>query len=160
MIADIPEWMNQSIPYITCPSSGGITQPLWKFVEVGSKSALRLPEEQKLHAFGTLKKNWDRRGSLPPTATSIAIARGWLPPLRDIAQSTGFAWRTPHMSVSESGEITFEWWRGERKITLYFGDHAPEYVKVWGPHIFDQMEAGNMMSSDSFQPLWLWLNAA
>ena len=160
MIADSPAWLYDDIPYIACPSSSAVSQPLRSFIELGSKSALLSPEELKLTALGGLKSNWDLRGSPAPMVGAVQMALQWLPALRDSAQRSGFPWKMPHLSASEAAEITFEWWHAEKKITLYFGDDVPEYVKVWGPHIFDQMESGTMVSSDSFRLLWLWLNAA
>src|ERR1043166_935617 len=96
---DVPPWMNENTPHITCPWSSGVTsfEPWRMFIEVGSKSALRSAEEQKLEALSGLKQNWDLRGSPPPAAAAIAAAREWLPPLRDAARLSGFSWRAPHV---------------------------------------------------------------
>jgi hypothetical protein len=156
-----PPWINENTPYITCPWSSGVTsfEPWRMFVEAGSSSAQRSAEEQKLDALNSLKENWDLRGSPPPASAAVAAARDWLQPLREAAHLSGSSWRAPHISASDAGEVTFEWWRGARKITVYFGEGAPEYVKVWGPHIIDQMESSKLKSSDAFRALWLWLNA-
>ena len=157
-----PFWPPEARPYVTNVSSGAVTSEatLARYVKSGSGSALRSPEEQRLDVLERLKADWDSCGSPPPTIEATSAARRWLQPLREAAVLGGSPWRTPHMSVSERGEVTFEWWRGDRKVTLYFSERAPEFVKVWGPHIFDQMESGDMLSSDSFAAIWLWLNAA
>jgi hypothetical protein len=162
VIAHTLPWPPQALPYLTLVSSGAVTaeETLAKYVKKGSGSALRSPEEQKLSLLESLKPNWDSRGSPAPAAEAISAARKWLQPLHYAAACSGSPWRAPHISSSDAGEIVFEWWRAQRKVTLYFNNRAPEYLKVWGPHIFDQMESGEIWSSDSFGALWLWLNAA
>jgi hypothetical protein len=157
-----PCWPPQASPYITIVSSAAVTgeETLRTYVRSGSGSSLQSPEEQRLNVLENLKADWDLRGSAPPSQEAVSAAREWLPPLIEAATLSGFPWRAPHMSVSEGGEVTFEWWSGDRKVTLYFSEGAPEFVKVWGPHIFDQMESGDILSSDSFLAIWHWLNAA
>jgi hypothetical protein len=157
-----PVWPPQALPYVMYVSSGAVTgdETLARYLKSGSGSALRSPEEQRLDLLQNLKTNWDFRGSPPPAADAISGARKWLQPLRAVTVLSGSPWRAPHISASDAGEVVFEWWRGDRKITLYFNDGPPEYLKVWGPHIFDQMESGEILSSDYFGALWLWLNAA
>ena len=107
-------------------------------------------------------KPWHKtlRGSAAPTAEAVRSAREWLRKLARAADSSGAAWAPPHISASEDGAVTFEWWRADRKITLYFSDAAPEFLKVWGPHIFEEMESGTLGTFDTYRDLWLWLHAA
>lgn len=131
------------------------------YFHTGSASAQRPVEFRKLDRLAVLAPDWDGRGSEPPTARAIQGARFWLQHLWDTAASTGKPWTTPHLTASGSGELAFEWWRGNRKITIYFGDGpTPEFLKVWGPHIEDEMESGELDSTDAFRALWVWLNAA
>jgi hypothetical protein len=81
----------------------------------------------------------------------------WLADLYDLAQLAG-TWSAPHVSLSEAGEVTFEWWHGERKLTLYFGADHVEAIKVWGTHIDDEMQHLEDMSVDTFPALWAWLH--
>jgi hypothetical protein len=156
-----PFWPPATSPYVMSVYSGTATgqETIAQYVKRGSGSSLLPPEEEQLASFENLRPNWDSRGSPPPSQKSVSAARQWLQPLRVTSALSASPWRTPHMSVSEMGEVTFEWWHENRKITLYFGEDAPEYVKVWGPHIFDQMESGELLSSESFGNMWAWLNA-
>ena len=56
-------------------------------------------------------------------------------------------------------EIVLEWWKGEKKLAIYASPGAIEYVKVWGPDIFSEMEDGNIENAQDFQSLWRWLTA-
>jgi hypothetical protein len=54
------------------------------------------------------------------------------------------------------GEPVFEWWSGEKKLTIYFQEHSAEYVKVWGSNVHSEMEDGDL---GDFLPLLQWLTA-
>ena len=130
------------------------------YLQGGSTSAFTSIEERRVHALAKPSGTEDPTHDFRPTEVAVLAAQEWLQPLRETAPLAGALWKTPHISASECGEVTFEWWRDDRKVTLYFGGGAPEYVKVWGPDIVHQMESGALQSSDSFRSLWSWLNAA
>ncbi|WP_079415351.1 hypothetical protein [Thiomonas intermedia] len=66
-------------------------------------------------------------------------------------------WLPAHITVPSDGELSFEWWRGQRKLTIYVSSHAAEYIKVWGPHIDTEMEDGILNSGGDLVKIWLWL---
>jgi len=75
------------------------------------------------------------------------------------AQLVGPRWRSPLRNTSPWGEQVFEWWHGERKLTVYFQNTADvEYMKVWGPDVDTEMESGNI-GATAFQDLWRWLHS-
>ncbi|MCK1629675.1 hypothetical protein [Bradyrhizobium sp. 162] len=67
------------------------------------------------------------------------------------------SWSSPHITLSENNEIVFEWWNDHKKITLYFGDDEPEYIKVWGTDIDNEMDSGPLPGGWNLTALWLWL---
>ena len=131
-----------------------------RFTRSGSLSARRWQEEMVLDRLESLQPNWDNRGSLAPSKLTVSVARAWLENLKNAARDAGRAWNQPHISASEDGEVTFEWWKENRKITLYFGGESIEYVKVWGPNIQTEMDTGQVNLADDFRALWTWLNIA
>lgn len=61
-------------------------------------------------------------------------------------------------STSPWGDIVMEWWNEDRKLTFYFRhDGEVEYVKVWGPDIYNDMEDG-IVEPDRISQLQDWLN--
>jgi hypothetical protein len=102
--------------------------------------------------------NWDARGSFAPTSCAIAVARQWLQPLFHATQYAGLPWHPPHITSSEDGEITFEWWQDSRKITVYFSENHAQVLKVWGADIHEEMEEAKLQSTDEFRRLWNWLH--
>ena len=67
------------------------------------------------------------------------------------------SWSSPHITLSENNEVVFEWWNEGKKITLYFGERDPEYIKVWGTDIETEMESGILSDGWTLTSLWLWL---
>lgn len=131
-----------------------------RYTRSGSLIARRWPEEMALDRLESLQPDWDNRGSFAPSKLAVSVARTWLESLKDAARDAGRAWSHPHISASEDGEITFEWWKEDRKITLYFSEESIEYVKVWGPNIQTEMDTGQVGLADDFRALWTWLNTA
>jgi hypothetical protein len=114
--------------------------------------------EEALRQVGYFQANWDGAGSPAPSKRAIFNASTYLPDLYLAARTTVHRWRSPHVSASERGEISFEWWEGTRKLTMYFGDANVEVIKVWGPHIDNDMEEVDLVEAADFGPLWSWLH--
>jgi hypothetical protein len=64
----------------------------------------------------------------------------------------------PYVGLNEAGNVSFEWWDGDKKLTLYIRPDATTYVKSWGPDTENDMDAGNM-SAEDFPRFWTWLRA-
>jgi hypothetical protein len=114
--------------------------------------------EAQLRRIGEFAPNWDGAGSPAPGRGAIFNASTNLPALYLASRVTPHRWRSPHVSASEQGEVSFEWWRDERKLTMYFGDDTIKVIKVWGPHIHDEMEEVDLHDPVNFSPLWAWLH--
>ena len=115
-----------------------------------------LGSQTKLARIRTLEKDWDGYGSAKPVSEAVANAEARLPELYRLSTIQG-VWREPHISASEAGEISFEWWSGPRKVTMYFGDDAVEIIKVWGVNMDTEMDLQQMLTLDSFPAVWAWL---
>ena len=117
---------------------------------------LTLKCQQKLASIRGYQEDWDNNGSAKPNAEAIANAEARLPELYRICTSVG-VWRDPHISASEDGEIVFEWWNGQRKVTLYFLPEAMEVIRSWGTNIDTEMDERPVPSLDRFLAVWAWL---
>ena len=121
-----------------------------RFFLVGAQEALR--------HLATLQPDWDGAGSPMPMPGAIANASARLPELYRVISLAG-SWRMPHVSASESGEVTFEWWSGNKKLTLYFDELHMEVIRVWGANINDEMKVIPLPHPTYFFDSWEWLNA-
>lgn len=119
------------------------------------------PALSAIARLSRLEDNWDGCGSIKPTSAAVQHA---MTLVERFYKSVAFAgtsphqWVSPHISASEDGEIVMEWWHNSHKLTVYVGEAAPQYLKVWGPNMATQMADG-VVEGNQFQGLWLWLNA-
>jgi hypothetical protein len=114
----------------------------------------------KLNALEVLGTNWDGFESDKPNAHAIANATMLLPVFFHAAFEARYTWVQPHVGANEVGDITFEWWNKNRKLTLYISSNEVDYIKVWGADIDTEMEDGKLDSDIEFAALWQWLCAA
>jgi hypothetical protein len=88
---------------------------------------------------------------------AVDLAAEWLPNILDLCMKLG-GWSRPHMSSTADGEVVLEWWKGTRKLTVYFSDTGAEYIKVWGPDMDSEMTSGEL-NHWSFISAWSWLRS-
>jgi hypothetical protein len=113
--------------------------------------------QRDIQRIAKLPDDWDGAGSQRPRPESVANALARLPALCNMAMVAG-EWEPPHVSASESGDVTFEWWEGERKLTLYFGDKLIEALRVWGTDIESEMDSITVSRIEQLATAWAWLN--
>ena len=91
-----------------------------------------------------------------PIASSVAIDRALflLKLVFSGITNAGLQWHEPLISASVDGEVVIEWWRRERKLTIYCGDDSFHYLKttVRDSHVeIDDGELGSIIE------LWSWM---
>ncbi len=60
------------------------------------------------------------------------------------------------MIADAEGEVVFEWWHGNKKLTVYIGDDSAEYVQVWGTDRHSEMSDGDAEILNLSQVSLLW----
>ncbi|WP_371142386.1 hypothetical protein [Burkholderia cepacia] len=117
------------------------------------------PARQTLKAVAALPANWDGFDSDAPSGEAVGRAFQLLVDLyRQSTSCIHAKWVNPHVSASEHGEVVFEWWKRDRKLTIYVGADKTEFLRVGGPNIDSDMFDGELVGTQ-FVGLWLWLNA-
>jgi hypothetical protein len=116
----------------------------------------RYPElERKIGDLMTWPEGWDGYDAPKPNPASVRHARSWAEELyRDL--SAGL-WIEPHVSADEDGEVSFEWWKGRKKLTVYVTPKAVEYIKVDKTNSSLEMEDGSIETPKDRRVLWNWL---
>lgn len=146
--------------------------PVYSYRPTGSGLPFKAPEQsraaknpalflvhEQLGQIANLPANWDGHGSAQPDPSAIEAARQLIEDAYQQTQVLEVAgWQRPHISASESGEIVFEWWNANRKLTVYVALHQVTYIKSWGPHILNDMEDG-VLQHENFPLIWSWLFA-
>lgn len=110
----------------------------------------------RLYSLWGLDDNWDSFGSARPCHGAIQHTTILLPLLYGAATAMG-GWKDPLVSADERGDISLEWWRGERYLTLTITADDAEHLRLWELDITDELADGplDMMQ---FALLWRWLN--
>lgn len=72
-------------------------------------------------------------------------------------RARGLQYWSPFENKTAGGDYLYEWWYGERKLTLYRGDRLVGYVKVWGARVDSEMEDGVCKEVGELVELWKWL---
>jgi hypothetical protein len=109
----------------------------------------------QIDRLAALREDWDGHGSARPNEYAVERARQFLEDAFRGTTALG-GWQSPYISASEDGEITFEWWNGLRKLTIYVGAEQSTFVKSWGSNVVDEMQDGAL--AQAWDPsLWAWL---
>jgi hypothetical protein len=105
--------------------------------------------------LAALPRNWDGHDSPRPNPLAVERARQLLKEGFEEADST-IGWQSPYVSASEDGDVVFEWWNGDKKLTIYVGPEGSTFLKSWGPHVVNEMMDGVLMGN--WDPShWAWL---
>ena len=101
------------------------------------------------------QENWDGYGSATPSDVVVSRALAAITGFIDESYAAALEWQHPFVSSNEDGEISFEWWRGVKKLTFYVGAAQARYVSSWGTNIDTHMDAG-ILAADDFIKKWRW----
>lgn len=134
------------------PPSNAISGELSRVAKEPTLFALH----DQLDRVALLPNDWDGHGSVRPDALAIENSRQFLEEAYRQSEAAE-GWQAPHISSSEDGEIVFEWWNGNRKLTVYVGPRERTYIKSWGPHVMNDMDDG-ALPEDGISSLWTWLS--
>jgi hypothetical protein len=109
-------------------------------------------------ALENLSDNWDGNGSPAPSQALLAEAREALALMHAGALARRLRWEEPHVGVNERGQVTLEWWKGTRSLTIFIrAEDQIEYLKAWGENIESDMEDGELNRLADFVALCRWL---
>lgn len=93
-----------------------------------------------------------------PTYTAYHLSVLWLHHMQSEAKNAGYEWIAPHATHDDvEDEYVFEWWRGERKLTVYITIFNIQIIKVWGSSIDTEMQVVIDPSRRLTLAAWAWL---
>jgi hypothetical protein len=103
------------------------------------------------------REGWNGYDVAAPNSGAIKQALSWIEDLYEDILTTDRGWIAPHVVADAHGNVVLEWWEGQKKLTIYVSPESAEYVKVWGPDIFSDMEDGEVEGAEDRRALWRWL---
>jgi hypothetical protein len=102
-------------------------------------------------------EGWNSYNAAAPNPDTIGHALSWIEDLYENTLTIDRGWIAPHVVADAHGNVVLEWWEGRKKLTIYVYPETVEYVKVWGPDIFSEMEDGEVEGAEDHRALWRWL---
>lgn len=142
-----------SVSYVVHPGIGdGEPRPIHKnFSAPYRKIQVRIVD------LLTWSEGWNGYDAAAPDPGAVEHAFSWIEGFYEDILTTDSAWIDPHVIADAHGSVVFEWWEGQKKLTIYASAKTVEYVKVWGPDIFSDMEDGEVGGVEDRRALWRWL---
>ncbi len=120
---------------------------------MGSSSETRA----EIAALRSWPEGWNGYDAAAPNPSAVRHALSWIEDLYEDTLTTGRGWISPHVVADAHGNVVLEWWEDRKKLTIYVHTKTVEYVKVWGPDIFSDMEDGEVEGAEDRRTLWNWL---
>lgn len=127
-----------------------------KYPPSGTAPALG-PTNERIGKLYELGENWNGYGVRAPKSQAIEHALSWIREAHATATRNSLDWLSPHVTAGEEGNVVFEWWKGEKKLTIYVSPVDISFVKVWGTNINTEMAEGNITNSKDFHSVWSWI---
>lgn len=87
------------------------------------------------------------------------FAGAWLASFQAAVEHAGLPWNPPHVAGSDD-EISLEWWRGRRNLTVFVRGFEVEVLLVSGPNIKHDMETRIIVRPEDAVAVWRWLREA
>jgi hypothetical protein len=110
-----------------------------------------------LAALGKRPSAMDGDDAIPPTRETIAAARRWLTNLSQAVSRARLPWLDPHVAATPDGDVLFEWWNGERKLSVYVTSDSAEYIMTWKEAGTIRQDDGDAHGADAQEQIWSWL---
>ena len=109
----------------------------------------------EIYELLTWDTGWNGYNSPKPERNAVVHAGQWITDLfREVAD---LGWIKPNVTGGPDGGVVFEWWYGQRKLTIYVGEQNVEYLQVWGTDIDAKITDGDIESVSICRSLWMWL---
>ena len=83
----------------------------------------------------------------------------WAERMYSAAIQSKSGWIDPLISPNDDGEIVFEWWCSDKKLTVRVGADGVEAVKRWGERPNNYREEIKIVSDLNRRQIWVWLTA-
>lgn len=100
-------------------------------------------------------EGWNGYDVAAPNPDAIKYALTWIRGMH--ADATATEWHNPHVAADEDGDVLFEWWNGDKALTIYISEDEVRYVKGWGLDMEAEMEDGLATTPEIRGALWEWL---
>lgn len=94
----------------------------------------------------------------PIEQPTLQYAEQFLRHHHQLILGSNLAWKIPHFATEGEGEVTLEWWNNGKVLTIFVNTSGHiEYLRAWGPNIWNDMEDSEDPTDGVLSNLWQWL---
>ncbi len=87
----------------------------------------------------------------------VKFSEKWIGAFQHAVEGSDLKWISPHV-VFQDNETSFEWWKGERNLTVFIRGNTIEILKVCGPVRHIVMENCIFLNTEDAVAAWKWLH--
>jgi len=96
---------------------------------------------------------WNTYDALAPNPLAVAHAKEWITELYRCVEQWQLQWLAPNVTACALGDVVFEWWKGQHKVTVLVGAHVVVIFQVTGKDITDC----TLSKASECETIWRWL---
>jgi hypothetical protein len=95
---------------------------------------------------------------VPRPSIASDFTSNWVTIFRAAVSGAGLNWIEPHRA-GPNEEVSLEWWKGKKNLTVFVRGYQTEVIKVWGSNINDEMQEISIDTRDQMVEVWRWLTS-
>ncbi|MCB0088168.1 MAG: hypothetical protein KDE54_09670 [Caldilineaceae bacterium] len=89
---------------------------------------------------------------------TVSIAQSFVAKFYGLVTDEGYRWVSPHITSEGDGDISLEWWRENKVLTIFISEGGlVESLQTWGPHVWEDMDSIVNPSNAELISLWSWI---
>lgn len=118
--------------------------------ELALKEAAHPLPSSVLEALGNLSA-----GVTPPYPEALHLAKAWVGSLYSVIKTQKGTWIDPHLTVQDGGDVVFEWWQGQKSLSVFVSVDEAWFLQSAGSN--SEQTEGDANTEEARQSIWQWL---
>jgi hypothetical protein len=94
-------------------------------------------------------------GVTPPHSEALRLAKSWAASLYREIKSQEKMWIAPHLTVQDGGDVVFEWWQGQKSLSVFVSVDEAWFLQSAGSN--SEQTEGDADTGEVRQSIWQWL---
>jgi len=94
-------------------------------------------------------------GTVPPDPDALRLAKTWVGSLYREIKTQEATWVLPHVTVQDGGDVVFEWWQGQKSLSVYISADEIWFLQSAGSN--SEQTEGYADKQEVRRSIWQWL---
>lgn len=94
-------------------------------------------------------------GVTPPYPKALRLAKAWLENLYGEIKTQEKVWILPHITVQDGGDVVFEWWKGQKSLSIFASVDEVWFLQSAGST--SEQTEGDAGTEEARRTIWQWL---